>query len=142
MEALGAGGEERWIGDFVEVGRAGEDALGFFFPIFDVAAVLEFGFDGGESLQQELAIVGEGESVLAGDAAGDLMKKNFAESDVDGGGRLKIADGGENVRSDDIAVSDAAHFAIEMVMAERSVSGIVGGNAAFAVGAKVLAAAV
>jgi hypothetical protein len=33
MEALGSGGQERWIGDFVEVGRAGEDALGFFAPV-------------------------------------------------------------------------------------------------------------
>src|SRR5438874_12276449 len=113
MERCGSAGEERWIGDFVEVGRAGEDALGFFTPVFSVTGVFEFDFDGGKSLQEELAIVREGERVLAGDAAGDLMKKDFAERDIDGGRGLKIADGGENVRSNDVAVSDAADFEIE-----------------------------
>src|SRR5438874_10709560 len=141
MERCGSAGEERWIGDFVEVGRAGEDALGFFAPVFGVAGIFEFGLDGGKSLQEELAIVGKGESVLAGDAAGDLMKKDFAERDIDGGRGLKIADGRENVRGDDVSVSDAAHFEIEMMMAKRSVAGIVGGGAALAVSAKMLAAA-
>ena len=142
METITAVGKERNIGDLVQVGGAGEDALGFFAPVFGIAGVLKFGFDGGESLQDELESVGEGDGVLAGDASGDLVNEEFAESDVDGSGRLEIADGGENIGGDDISSGDTAHFAIEMVMAERIVPGIVGGGTAFAVGAKVLAAAV
>ena len=126
MERCDGAGEQRWIGDFVEVGRSSENALSFFAPVFGVAGIFEFGLDGGKSLQEELAIVGKGESVLAGDAAGDLMKKDFAERDIDGGRGLEIADGGKNVRGDDVAVSDAAHFKIEMMVAKRSVAGIVG----------------
>lgn len=57
-----------------------------------------------------------------------------------GRGRLEIADGREDIRSNDVARGDAAHLLIEMVMAERSVTGIVGGGTALAVGAEVLAA--
>ena len=142
MERIATIGEERGIGDAIEVGGTGEDAPGLVVPIFVVASFVDFGFDGGESLQQELAMVGESASVLARDAAGDLMKENFAESDVNGGGRLEIADGGEDVRGDDVAGGDAAHFSIEMMVAESRVAGIVEGGAALAVGAKMLAAAI
>jgi len=142
MEGITAIGEKRDVGDGVKVGRAGEYAASCFVPIFDIAAVAKFGFDGGESLQQELAVVEKGERVLARDASSDLMNEDFAESDVDGGARLEVSDGGENIRSNDVARGDAAHLLIEMVMAKRSVTGIVGGGAALAVGAKVLAAAV
>ena len=142
MEGITAIGEKRDVGEGVKVGRAGEDAAGFFVPVFDIAAIAQFGFDGGESLQKEVAIVEKGERVLARDASSDLMNEDFAESDVDGGGRLEVSDGGKNIGGNDVARGDAAHLLIEMVMTERSVTGIVGGGAALAVGAKVLAATI
>jgi hypothetical protein len=60
---------ERGTGDFIEVERAGEDAFCFFFPIFDIAGVLEFDFDGRESLQNELKGIGQSDGVLACDAS-------------------------------------------------------------------------
>ena len=56
-------------------GGTGEVALGFFAP----------------------ALVGE--SVLAGDSSSDLVDEKLAEGDVDGRGRLEIADGREDIRS-------------------------------------------
>jgi hypothetical protein len=88
MERECAWREERRSGDGFQVGRAREDALGFFLPIFGVAGAADFGLDAGQSLQEELAIVGEG--VLARDAAGDLVNEKFAECNVDGGGRLEL----------------------------------------------------
>jgi hypothetical protein len=140
MERVATVWEERPVGDLVEVGRTGKDALSIFLPVFLVAGVVDFVFHGGKSLQNELKGISERESVLTGDASGDLVNEEFAESNVDGGGRLKIADGGENVGSDDISSGDAAHFAIEMMMAERSVSGIIGVGAALTVSAKMLTA--
>jgi hypothetical protein len=88
MERECAGREERRRGDGFQVGRARADALRFFLPIFGVAGAADFGLDAGQSLQEELAIVGEG--VLARDAAGDLVNEKFAECNVDGGGRLEL----------------------------------------------------
>ena len=93
-------------------------------------------------MQEELAIVGKSEGVLTRDASGDLVNEKFAERNVDGGGRLEIADGRENVGGYGVAIGDAAHLAAEVVMAERSVAGIGGGGAALAVSAMVMAAAV
>jgi hypothetical protein len=78
MEGITAIGEKRDVGEGVKVGRAGEDAAGFFVPVFDIAAIAQFGFNGGESLQKELAIVEKGERVLARDASSDLMNEDFA----------------------------------------------------------------
>jgi len=138
VEGFGTVGEEKWIGEVIEIGRAGENAVSFFLPTFCVASIADFGFDSGNSLQQELAIVSEGDGVLAGDASGDLVNENFSESDIDGSSGLKITDGGKNIRGDEVAVSDATHFLIEVMMAKRSVARIVGGGTAFAVGAKML----
>jgi len=74
--------------------------------------------------------IGESDGVLACDASGDLVNEEFAERDVDGRGRLEIADGTEDVRSNDVACGDAAPLLIEMVMAERGATGIVGGDTA------------
>jgi hypothetical protein len=103
---------------------------------------VEFGFEGGKGLQEELAGVSEGDGVLARYMAGDLVDKEFAEDDVDRGGGLEIADRRQDIGSDQVAASDAAHFAIEMMMAKGGVTRIVSGSAAFAIGAKVLATAV
>jgi hypothetical protein len=142
MEGLRTVRKKCRSGEFVEVGRAGENAGSFFAPPLRVAAIGQLRFYGRKSLQQELAIVEKGECVLAGDASGDLVDQDFAESDVDGGSRLEIAYGGENVGGDDVAIGDAAHFSIEMVMAQVGVSWIDGVGATFTVGAEELATAV
>ena len=118
MERERALRKKRRRGESFEVGRAREDAVGFLAPCFDVAAFAVFRLDLRESLQKELAVVGESEGILACDAAGDLVNEEFAESDVDGGGRLEVADGGENVRGDDVAIGNAAHLAAEVMVAE------------------------
>jgi hypothetical protein len=118
MERERALRKKRRRGESFEVGRAREDAVGFLAPGFDVAAFAVFRLDLGERLQKELAVVGKSEGILASDAAGDLVNKEFTESDVDGGSRLEVADGGENVRSDDVAIGNATHLAAQVVVAE------------------------
>jgi hypothetical protein len=131
-------GSEREI---AEVRIVGKDALRFFAPISFVAAVFEFLFYGGEGLEEELAVVAEGEGVLAGETASDLMEEDLSEGDIDRRSGLKIADGGEDVRGEEFAVSDATHLAAEMVVAEGGVAWVDGGGAAFGVGAKMSATA-
>lgn len=137
---MGSCWQERLVGDFVQVGGAGEDTGGFVAPPLVVAALVEFGFDHFEGLQEELAGVGKGESILAGDASGELVDEELAEGDVDGGGGLEVADGGEDVGGDGVAVGDAAQLLGQVVMAEGGVAGIDGIGAAFTVGAKMGAA--
>jgi hypothetical protein len=135
-------GEQRSEREIAEVRIASEDSVRLFLPVAVVAAVLELLFYGGEGLEEKLAVVAESEGFLAGEAAGDLMEKDFSEGDVDGGSGLKIADGGEDVRGEEFAVGDAAHLAAEMVMAKGRVAEVDGGGAALAVGAKMSATAV
>ena len=52
-----------------------ERMLGFLRPVFCIAGITDFGFDSGNRLQKELAIVGERKRILTGDAASYLMKK-------------------------------------------------------------------
>ena len=127
-------GSEREI---AEVGIAGKDALSLLLPVTIVSAVLELLFYSRNGLEEKLAVVAERNCVLAREAAGDLVEEDFSEGDVDGGRGLKVADGGEDVCSEEIPVRDAAHLATEVVMAERGVAGISGGGAAFPVGAKM-----
>jgi hypothetical protein len=86
----------------------------------------------------------EGSVISSTSEGGSLQNelKGIAERDVEGRGRLEIADGREDIRSNDVARDDAAYLSIEMVMAERSVTGIVGGGTAFATGVAALAASV
>lgn len=93
-------------------------------------------------MEEELTVVTKRESVLAGEAAGDLMDEDLAEDEVDGSGRLEVADGIQDVGGEKIAVGDAAEFTAEMVMAQRNVTWIGLCGAAFAVGAKVSTTAV
>jgi hypothetical protein len=111
-------------------------------PVLAEASFAVFGFYGWDGLQEELAGVGEGGSLLAGDVTRDLMDEEFAEDQIDGGSGLEIADSGEDVGSDEIASSDAAHLAIEMMVAKRIMARIVERGAAFAVGAEMLAATI
>ena len=140
MELEIRAGEESGIGDLIEVGGVTEDAPGFLAPVGGEAGFLELLFDVRKSLQDELAGVGEGDGFAVSDAAGELVDDEFAEDDVDRGGGLEVADGGEDVRGDRVAVGDAAHLLGQVVMAEAGVTGVDGVGAAFAVGAKVSAA--
>ena len=125
-----------------QVGIGREDTIGFFFPRVGIPAVCDFFFDDGESLQQKLAVVTEGDGVLAGEAAGDLVNEDLSEGEINGCGGLEVADGFENVRGEKVAVGDAADFAAEVVMAKGGVARIGARRATFAVGTKVLAASI
>jgi hypothetical protein len=94
----------------IEIARARQGALVFLMPIVLRSRHRGFRFDSGKSLQKELAIVGERRGVLAGNAASDLKKENFAKSAVDRGGRLEVADGGKDVGGVDVAVSGGLPF--------------------------------
>jgi hypothetical protein len=142
MKGMETIGQKGFVGEGVEVGRSGKDAAGFVAPVIRIAAFKKFRFEGGKGLQEELEGVGDGDSFAAGNVAADLVDEKFAESEVDGRGGLKITDGGEEIAGDEIAIGDAAQFAKEMVVAAISVTGIDSVGAAFAVGAKELAAAV
>jgi hypothetical protein len=125
-----------------EVRIAGEDSFRLFLPVTAVAAVLKLLFYGGKGLEEKLAVVAESEGVLAGEAAGDLVEEDFSEDDVDGRGGLKIANGGQNVGGEDVAVGDSTHLAAEVIMTKRGVALVEGGGAAFAVCAEICAAAI
>ena len=140
MELESRAGEEFGIGDLIEVGGVAEDALGFLAPVGGEAGFLQLLFDVRKSLQEKLTGVSEGDGFAASDAAGELVDDEFAEDDVDGGGGLEVADGGEDVGGDGVAVGDAAHLLGQMVMAEGGVAGVEGVGAAFAVGAEMGAA--
>ncbi len=129
-------------GEIAEVGIARKDALCFLLPIAIVAAVLELLFYGGKGLEEKLAVVAESEGVLAGEAAGDLVEEDFSEGDVDGRSGLKIADGGQDVGGEDVAVGDAAHLTAEVIVAQRGVALVEGRGAAFAVRAEICATAI
>ena len=79
-------------------------------PVFGEAGFFQLFLDERESLQEKLALIGKGESVLAGDTAGELIDQDLAEGDVDGSRGLEIADGVENVGGDDVATGDAARL--------------------------------
>ncbi len=125
-----------------EVRIAGQDSFRLFPPVTVVAAVLELLFYGGKGLEEKLAVVAEGDGVLAGEAAGDLVEEDFSEGDVDGRGGLKIADSGQDVGGEDVAVGDAAHLTTEVIVAKRGVARVERGGAAFAVRAEICAAAI
>ncbi len=137
-----AGRQEGSEREMAEVRIAGEDSFRLFLPVTPVAAVVELLFYGGKGLEEKLAVVAESDGVLAGEAAGDLVEEDFSEDDVDGRGGLKIADGGQNVGGEDVAVGDAAHLAAEVIVAKRGVALVEGGGAAFAVRAEICAAAI
>jgi len=137
-EAVRQEGSER---EMAEVRIAGQDSFRLFPPVTVVAAVLELLFYGGKGLEEKLAVVAEGDGVLAGEAAGDLVEEDFSEGDVDGRGGLKVADGGQDVSGEDVAVDDAAHLAAEVIVAKGGVALVQGGSAAFAVRAEICAAA-
>ena len=125
-----------------EVRIAGEDSFRLFLPVTPVSAVVELLFYGGKGLEEKLAVVAESGGVLAGEAAGDLVEEDFSEGDVDGRGGLKIADSGQDVGGEDVAVGDAAHLTTEVIVAKRGVARVEGGSAAFAVRAEICAAAI
>lgn len=118
------------------------DAVSLLFPSGAITAVDEFLFHSRKGLKKQLAVVAKSEGVLAREAAGDLVDEDFAEDEIDGSGRLKIADGVEDIRGEKIAVGDAAEFAAKMIMAEGSVAGIRFPGTALAVGTKMSAAVV
>jgi hypothetical protein len=132
-------GRERLM---AEVGIGREDATGFFLPCAGITVFRNFLFEGRESLQQKLTVVTEGNGVLAGEAAGDLVDEDLSESKIDGGCGLEAADGSENVRGAEISIGDAADFAAEVVMAKGRVTRIGVRCATFAIGTKALATSI
>jgi hypothetical protein len=112
------------------------------FPILGETLFLNFHFQRGKSLEKKLAGVGQGGGFLTRDASGDLVNEEFAESDVDGGGGLEIAYGGEDIRRDGVGVGDTTHLAAKVIVAKGGVAGVSGRRAAFTVGAEMLAAAI
>ena len=138
-EAVRQEGSER---EMAEVRIAGEDSFRLFLPVTPVSAVVELLFYGGKGLEEKLAVVAESGGVLAGEAAGDLVEEDFSEGDVDGRGGLKIADSGQDVGGEDVAVGDAAHLTTEVIVAKRGVARVERGGAAFAVRAEICAAAI
>ena len=130
------------VGLVAQILVGGKDASGLLAPVVVEATIDELVLDRRKRVQEKLAVVAEGEGILAREAASDLVEEDFAESEIDGGGGLKVADGVEDIGSEKFAVGDATHLATEMEMAEGSVAGINGGSAAFAVGAKTLAATI
>lgn len=137
-----AGRQEGSEREMAEVRIAGEDSFRLFLPVTPVSAVVELLFYGGKGLEEKLAVVAESGGVLAGEAAGDLVEEDFSEGDVDGRGGLKIADSGQDVGGEDVAVGDAAHLTTEVIVAKRGVARVEGGSAAFAVRAEICAAAI
>jgi len=87
-----------------EVRIGGKDAIGFGLPGIAIAADGDFFLDGRKRLEKKLAVVAEGDGVLAGETACDLRNDEFPECEVDCRGGM------ENARGEKIAVGDAADF--------------------------------